>query len=209
MLAFNKIKLIKNLRPLYNEYRVAFAASCCERLVPNYNAFCIIENWGNPEVLYGALEKVWVYVEGGSLSKEDIDSLILSCKEIIPDTEDFYSIFTELAVNSVAAIIYTLRSIIETDLDELANVGGLAVESVESYLSAVNDPKIGVHSADKAFDTWLKRAPLLVSELNKQQEDIQFLESWMGERKELIQILRQSSKTRGIQPFARGIFKET
>ena len=126
----------------------------------------------------------------------------------MPDTEDFYSIFTGLAGNSAAAVIYTLRSSIEADLEELAIVGSLAIESIVSYLSAVNDPNIGVHSADKAFGDWLDHAPLLVAELNKQHEDIQFLGSWRGKNSDLVQMLRQSSKTIGIQPFARGIFKQ-
>ncbi len=208
MLTFNKIKLIESLKPLSNEYRVAFAASCCERLVPNYDAFWVIENWGEPQVLHDAIEKVWAYVDGISPSKEEINSLILACNDIMPDTEEFSSIFTGLAVNSVAAIIHTLRASIEADLEELASVGSLAVECVDSYLSAVNDPKIGIHSADKTFDDWLEHAPLLVAELNKQHEDIQFLKSWTGKNLELIKVLRQSSRTTGVQPFARGIFKQ-
>lgn len=170
---------------------------------------CIFDNrkWGDSSVLHDSLKKIWAYVEGVNLSKEEINSLISSCEDIMPDTEDFYSIFTGLAVNSAAAVIYTLGSIIEADLEELAIVASLAVESVESYLSAVNDPTVGIHSADKAFDEWLEHAPLLMAELNKQHQDIQFLKSWRGKNLDLVQMLRQSSMTIGVQPFARGILK--
>jgi uncharacterized protein YjaG (DUF416 family) len=207
MLAFNKIELIQSLKLLSNRYRVAFAASCCERLVPNYDAFSIIEKWGNPQVLHDSLKRLWAYVEGFNLSEEEANSLIRSCEDVMPDTEDYYSIFTNLALNSTTAIIYTLRSSIETNIEELAIVGSLAVESVESYLSAVNDPNIGVHSADKSFDEWIEHAPMLIAELKKQNQDIEILNSWRGKDLDLIRVLQQSSRTIGIQPSARGFFK--
>lgn len=49
-------KELEGLPPLH---RVAFAASCCERLLPNYNAFYFLENWGDPSVLRTALNEVW------------------------------------------------------------------------------------------------------------------------------------------------------
>ena len=54
-------KELERLPPLY---RIAFAASCCERLLPNYNAFSCMENLGDPSVLRNALNEVWQILQG-------------------------------------------------------------------------------------------------------------------------------------------------
>ena len=56
---FDLDTLEKELKKLPHLHRVAFATSICERMLPIYNAFCRMENWGDPSVLRKALDEIW------------------------------------------------------------------------------------------------------------------------------------------------------
>jgi hypothetical protein len=43
---FDEDKLCLQLGVLSERHRIAFAASCCERMLPNYDAFAAMERWG-------------------------------------------------------------------------------------------------------------------------------------------------------------------
>ncbi len=64
VLKFDEQQLTRDLVALPASHRVAFAASCCERLVPNYQAFALMEDWGNPRLLRRALDAAWKTAEG-------------------------------------------------------------------------------------------------------------------------------------------------
>jgi uncharacterized protein YjaG (DUF416 family) len=50
--------LRKKLPDLGNAKSLAFAASCCERSIPNYNAFARETHWGDPKVVAEALARI-------------------------------------------------------------------------------------------------------------------------------------------------------
>ena len=56
--------LEQQLENLPGLHRVAFAAACCERMLPNYSAFCRMYDLGNPSVLRNALDEVWEILQG-------------------------------------------------------------------------------------------------------------------------------------------------
>ncbi len=79
-------KEIEGLPPLH---QVAFAASCCERLLPNYNVFSRLESWGNPSVLRTSLDEVWQILQGKQVDAATIRQLVEDCADVIPDSDDF------------------------------------------------------------------------------------------------------------------------
>ncbi len=208
MPSFDKAELVEKLRGLDHKGQIAFGASCCERLLPNYMAFAAVEKWGDPGGLRKALDQIWNFLEGEVLSSDEIDGLISQCTETIPDSEDFRSMFTGVAQYAAAVLIYTLRSIVAPSLDELAQVGALAVESIEEYLSAVCDPYISTQAPDNRLEEWIQQAPMLQEEYRRQQDDLQVIASWNGSDSDLAHTLRRSSQRAGIQPFQRGLTRE-
>ena len=72
-----------NLPPTH---RIAFAASCAERLFPNYVAFSRDANWGNPQQLREALDAVWSHLSGNPLTPSAARKLIKQCEPFVPDT---------------------------------------------------------------------------------------------------------------------------
>jgi len=198
---------LQSLDKLSSKYRTVFAASCCERLIPNYVAFSIMDNWGPPDVLENALEFVWVSLQVPRLDAQHVRALIQACQKIIPDTEDFTSLFSGAALNAAAAVCYTLMCLEDGKLEHAVYAGRLAIETIESYLHTVNKPSLAVSFHDPTFSEWLDQAPLFISEMDLQRKTIQSLQSYPALDKAFLDAIRRSSSVTGIQPFLRGLVK--
>jgi len=55
------------LQGLPPAHLVAFAATVCERLLPNYAAWSAAARWGDPNRLRTALDRVWAALGGATL----------------------------------------------------------------------------------------------------------------------------------------------
>lgn len=205
---FNERELARKLAVLPPNHRIAFAASCCERLLPNYLAFSQMEKWGKPEVLRHALDEVWRILHGHPVSETDVREIIQSCIDLAPDTEDFQSLFVSAAGDAAAAVAYTLECCLDGDAKRAALVGRLPTETLYQYLSRVNDPETGVHIEDPTFDEQMLRAPLMIAELEKQRRDVELLASQEALTPTLLENLKTTSSSMGIRPFERGLVKE-
>lgn len=205
MLIFDESKLTQELSALPVKHRIAFAASCCERLLPNYRAFAVMEHWGDPNLLEQALDEVWKFLEEDSLSEGHVRELIHAGEAVIPDTEDFTSLFAGAALNAASAVLYTLECCLDGDPERAALVGRLAINTIEAYLHIVNDPDTEVHAADSALDEWIQQAPMMTAEVEKQRQDVELLKYQTGLDSDLLHSLRRASGLMGIQPFARGL----
>jgi uncharacterized protein len=206
MTQFDEITLTGRLDALPAQHRVAFAVSCCERLVPNYRAFHFMEKWGDPSILDGALSALWGSVLGArQLDRSSWQYYVSRCESVTPDTEDFYSVFAGPAQCACAAIIYAIETLLTGNPSQAALAGRLAYETVDMYVRSVDDPIHASHPASPQFDKWLETHPLLTAELNKQDDDLSVLESNAILSTDLIVQLRRSSAESGLQPFARGM----
>ena len=203
----NANKIEAGIQSLSHKLQIAFAASCCERLIPNYAAFSATEKWGDVQVLNDAINKIWSYVEDVNFSETDLKQTILLLEAVTPHSEEFNSVFVSLAIDAVATLFHGLHCVLKPSPANIISISRLSVESIETYLYSMNDPNLSVHSTENALDSWVQQAPLLASELNKQIQDLAFIKSWTGGNEELIQVLRQTSKNFGIQPFIRRIVK--
>jgi uncharacterized protein YjaG (DUF416 family) len=202
-LMLHKTKLFGALESLSKQSRICFAASCCERLIPNYRAFWKLEKWGDANRLDNTVDLIWAHLEGQEFSSQQINELMALLETIGPDTEDFISLWTGPAVDAVGAVISTLQCCIDGDATHAVAVGWLAVESVYHYLSVVNDPELDVHQADPSFERFVLEAPLMNAELQKQLQDLALLESINELSNQILRHVRISSHTMGIQPFRR------
>jgi uncharacterized protein len=205
---WSEVGLKEELSSLPPGHRVAFAAACCERLIPNYFAFHQMEDWGQPAFLRSTLDQIWFGLMGkATLGAAQLSELKQSCMAIVPDTEDFSSLFVSAAGDAVASIIYTLDCYLTGDIERASLVGRLTIETLYQYLHIVNYPDVGYHTSDSSVEEWLGQAPLISAEEAKQQEDIKLLKSYHVLNEKLLEDFRRSSAASGIQPFARGLIK--
>lgn len=202
---FNENELVKALSELPLRNRVAFAASCCERLLPNYQAFNFQDKWGDVTLLNCALEIVWRFVRGASFPTQQVSDLIYQCETVIPDSDEFTSIFTGAAANAAASVIYTLQSCLDGDPKRVALVGRLAVDTIDEYLYVVNAPSTGYDAHDPAFDRWVQQAPLMRAELKRQEHDLATLKSQTKVDLCFLDKWRHSASKVGLFPVERGL----
>ena len=201
----DEAQLEEELLPLAFEHRVAFAACCCERLLPNYRAFSLMEGWGDYLFLRGALDEVWSWLAGERLSESNVRGAAERCAELAPDTEEFASLFVSAAGDAAAAVAYTLECCLDGEAARAATVGRLAAESVYMYLLTVNDPLTDAHASDPAFEQAMESAPLMRAEVGKQRADLDRLKSLRVLNSETLRGLRESSARSGIRPLERGL----
>jgi uncharacterized protein YjaG (DUF416 family) len=202
---FDRSRLAHILNHVSPLHRVAFAASCCERLLPNYRAFAQIEQWGAPDLLRQALDVVWSHLEGHPLTESRVLALTREIKEVSPDTEHFRSLFTSPALDAAAAIFYTVRLCRHPEAEQAALVGYKAVTTVQMYLVVLTDPEVIPHVSSTSLDYWIEHSPLMMAELAKQNHDL----SELGKQRELtpafLLSLRRSNIEKGLQPYQRGL----
>ena len=128
--------LIAELSALPSSHRLAFAASCCERLLPLYGSFSREEDWGYPDLLRDALDGVWQLVKGARLSEERIRRWRRGCRTITPDPGRFPSPEAAEAARAVEAVSATLECAVTGDAATAARVvEGMVDRDQRRYLA--------------------------------------------------------------------------
>lgn len=164
-----------------------------------------MESWGNPPILRTGLDTAWRILEGHALKKEQIIQTIEASKKIIPDNEQFTSLFTDAALNAVASMIYTLQCGVEEDIKFAIYSGQAAIQTIETYLINVNIPTLGIQLYDESLNEWIQQAPLLLAEINIQKKTVELLQSQSILEKSFLNKLKNSAKDVGIFPLQRGL----
>jgi uncharacterized protein YjaG (DUF416 family) len=161
------VELNSRISRLAPRARVAFAASCCERLLPNYRAFSADENWGSPEVLREGLDLAWRFARAGSFEIEQARSLRDRCEASAPDTEDFRHPLTSAALDAAVAICETLDCCLSGDVKRSQAAAIAARDTVYMFVQPDGTPM---------SDEWIYSQPIMKAELAKQRADLLELE---------------------------------
>lgn len=166
---FDVSELKSRLDSMFVLCRVAFAASCCERLIPSYQIFSETMNWGDPTLLRSAIAEVWTSLESGSFNIEKIRRLVSECEQILPDTEDFDSPFTSAALDAGTAVLDTLECCLDGDPQHALDVASFSRDTVDMILR-----QSGAAGSDLG-NKIVANDPMMIKELNRQSEDLQTL----------------------------------
>ena len=199
--------LMQELATLSPKHRIAFAASCAERVQQNYRVFTLVEKWGDADRLYSILSEIWDALETSPLRAAHIQERMQVCLELGPDTDDFSSLYGTLGMRAGEAVYCTLLSYLNHDVQNAMFASRSVIESLDAYLQTVNDPETGGHSHDAHFDAWIMQTPLMLAELDKQKRDLATLKSAPELSAELLRQLRHSSTTMGLQLLKREIVR--
>lgn len=139
---FDLNALEQELKELPHLHRVAFAAAICERMLPNYNAFSRMKNWGNPSVPRKALDEIWQILQGKPADIAKVYQLRqeCGCKGFFPDSNEFcdsYYLFE--AQETLFAIRATLQNFLDSDLQNIIQVVKCArFNTIESFIYATD-----------------------------------------------------------------------
>ena len=188
---YNFDALEKELVGLPPLHRIAFAASCCERLLPNYNAFSRLENWGDPFVLRTALDEVWQILQGKPVDAAFIRKLIEDCEGVIPDSDDFGGLSDMLAQEAAIAICNSLEACLDPTPQQIIKVVNCVTNTIDAFLDEsfnISESKVGLKSTEEAISSH----PMAVREMAKQSEDLQRLKQAEKLDRDFLEWLRTS-----------------
>lgn len=190
--------LEKEIAGLPPVHRIAFAASCCERLLPNYSAFAREEGWGNPFVLRAALDEVWQILLGQPADAAKIDLLRENCKNaILHDEEVFNSHHNYEAQLAAIAISNTLEACLDPAPKVVVKVIEGAVDTISEFIR-IEKENADPRWTDKPFEEQNKEIadhPFTVKEIAKQSEDLRKLKEIEILDRDFLECLRTSSSS--------------
>jgi uncharacterized protein YjaG (DUF416 family) len=193
-------KELTRLPPLH---RVAFAASCCERLLPNYSAFAREEGWGNPAVLRTALDEVWQILQGKPADAARIGQLREDCIHAMKydeyDEEILKSEYNYEAEQAAIAIYNALEACLDPTPQLAVEVARCVVNTVDEFIRALKEI---------ANPSWYKKPyeeqeeeiahhPFIIREIAKQREDLQRLKEVETLDRDFLEWLRTSFDNEG------------
>ena len=146
-------QLSKDLDALPVGHRALFAAATTERLLPNYQAFSLLEGWGNYGILRSSLDFVWSALTAGDIPVSDsspVKKMRRLCMRQMPDADDFVSLFVPLAQDAVSAVVCALEAADGVDAKQIADYAWTCTRTVENYLTDISNPHL--HSGGSTAD---------------------------------------------------------
>lgn len=170
-------------------HRIAFCASCCQRMLPNYEKFHRMEHWGDPASLRRAVEEVWNSLAGQPISEDRVELLAQQCQDAAPDTEVFSSLYASSALDAASAIVETLQCCRDRSPKWGATVATSARDTVDMYIQMRDD----LAPSGAEMEATIANDPLMRREIEKQQADLVELRRLRELTLEALAQLRHSS----------------
>ncbi|WP_179958294.1 DUF416 family protein [Chitinimonas arctica] len=172
MPAFDGATLKARLTKLDGNRQLAFGAFCCERLVPNYIAFQQDTDWGDFSSLRKALDIVWKFLSGESVSVQEIKNATQACELAAPSSDDFASLYVSSAQDACFSVCSLLDHLRENNVGRIVQAATYATDSVDLYIQEIE----GLAPSDLLLDNKILVHPLMQRELTQQQEDLKAIE---------------------------------
>ncbi|RDV24198.1 DUF416 family protein [Alteromonas aestuariivivens] len=154
-----KLNTFARVRALSGWQAVAFSAALLERMLPNYQLFCELTEFGDAKLCRGCLDLVWESVVAPK-SKINFALQLEKVEEVTPDTADFDSFGVYPAIDACMALAALVNLILKEDEQGAVVVSKLSQGSVEAYLLA----------SEEADDDSVKQHPLMQFEVAIQNE---------------------------------------
>lgn len=114
-------QLKKQLSKIDTNQQAKLALVICKKLLPDYQNFFEIHNWGNPDVLSNIVSLIEQSLKN-PVEYKIITEGIQLLETITPDTDDFDDTKCSYALNTCIAIQETLSFILSQDTTHIYNV---------------------------------------------------------------------------------------
>src|SRR5262249_7804547 len=146
----------------------AFGASCCERMLPNYEAFVRDVGWGKMTPLREALDTTWEACEGRQAPRAKLGDMLSMCEACAPDSEAFSSLYTSSAQDAVFAVCALLDFLLDGDVANVVRVPRLSTDSVDLIVQE----REAMNPRDPLLERRILEHPLMQQELTRQTRDL-------------------------------------
>ena len=185
---FNEADLENRLKNLTHEGRIAFGASCCERMLPNYKKFVGIEQWGDYDFFRKTLDKIWKQTYEPKAPQDRLDKLKQQVFDLLPDEEEFESIYVSYALEAGATVRNMLKYCQTRDVKYLLAVVNLLIATVDLFVQEKHD----MDSQDPQLEEKIIQDIFMQKELKKQLEDLELLKNQKTFNESYIKVFRSS-----------------
>lgn len=194
ILRFDERELLAQLKQLPNQSRVAFAAACAERQLPNYANFSKVTGPGDPSLLARILNRIWEDIEGNSATDDELQKKLTLCMALLPNDEAEGSEQRAYANDAVASVAYTIRARLTGNCQEALWAARRAYEALDHYIIARFNPII----VERDAEIPIVAHPLVQTELRRQRADLSQLQEAAGDQakeRQIVVNLRNRSQT--------------
>lgn len=165
---FDEVVLARELSKLAFHQQLAFGVACCERMLPNYEAFSQEAGWFDATPLRQALDHAWRVCEGLEVPKDGLQQMLTRCDGRLPQEEDFPSLYVSAAFDAVASTCHLIDFVIDGEVEHLVFVGRFATETVDLVVQELEhmDPQ------DPQLERKILEHFLMQLELSRQRRDL-------------------------------------
>lgn len=154
-----KLSTFAQVRALEGADAIAFSAALLQRMVPNYQLFCELTEFAEPDTLSKCLGLIWESLCSPK-SKINFATQLEKVEEATPDVSDYDSFGVYPALDAAIAMSSAINLIMKVDPHGAVVVSKLSQGSVEAYLLA----------SGEATEDDVKVHPLMQFEIAIQQE---------------------------------------
>jgi uncharacterized protein len=192
--------LTRELENLPQLHRIAFVASICERMLPSYNAFSQMENWGDLSVPRKVLDEIWQLLQGKEIDEMTIRQFQKDLDYICPDSDsnifcDSYYLFE--AQEAIFSIEYTLIAYLSKSIEYIIRVVISArFEVIQRFIEERNDEFVKTNYSNEL--NAIANHPIAVKEITKENEELELLKGINFLEYRVVEFLHNSNNGKSL-----------
>ena len=155
---------------LSDRQKAVFAGLICERLLPQYEAFCRAENWGSPAVYERGVELL--YNSGlGEFHATEAAALLEKLDFVTPGLLEFKGQLTTYAVDACIALHEALKFLADKQETHVSNCATATLDSVELFVQDYRQ----LSPDQRGFEAAVAADPFMQAEAARQHRLIEAL----------------------------------
>lgn len=190
----NKTGFFQRLKGLTLAQKKLFAIALCQRMLPNYQLFSEVCEFGNPKVLDTLLNLLWQSMYDNKL-KLNIELQMERIEDNTPEPADFdvYGVYPAMdAAVALTSLLSALESKVEEDI---TNISKLSSATVANYIEATCEQEFDKESE---LDDYIFNHEVMVEEKEMQAILLQAIEENPHLKADFVKELRREIVTVGI-----------
>jgi hypothetical protein len=189
----NKPGFFKRLKALSLPQKQLFAIALCQRMLPNYQLFSEVCQFGEPKVLSTALELLWQSQYDKKL-KFNIDVHLQRLEDNTPDPGQFEAYGVYPAMDAAVGISMLIAAIDAKNEEDITNISKLSSSTVANYIEAISDESL----TDEALDDFVFAHEVMQEEKALQESLLDIIEANPTIDAELVKGLRKDIIEAGV-----------
>lgn len=188
------LNTFQRIRELDWTHQVVLALYLCERMLPNYEFFCHITQFGDAKPLRGALNACWDYIAHPKQTKVNFARWQEKVDEVTPSEHGHDMLGVYPAMDACTALSILLQGLLDKNANNLLDVAKVSQGSVVKFIELNDAAELPADERQQYID----EHELYQYEIAMQQSMVQFLETQPEVNATLIKTVRQMVEEEGV-----------